>query len=578
MRPSERSPPLEANGPHHVSSPLILIVGADVVAEGVCSELVAAGEPVRLLFNLTPVQVERFRRTGASVTIGDPNANDVLEEAGVAEASAILTLSDNDELNLAVALRARMINPLIRVILRQFSPKIGRKIEQSLRDATVMSLAVHAAATYAGAALDPGCFFALPFPETNGELVGFIHVRADEIDVGGMTVGGAEDRLGARIVAHGDRCDPAPEDVIHDHEMLVVFGKIVERQDPGLRRAAKAANAARPPVARAAAAAWRAIRHLNPIARTVVISAVVFYAAMFAFFHLALNSSVDAAAFDVAETMTNAGFGDASVALHGLGATVGTIAFMVGGTIFTAIFIGYVSAAITRAQWVQLQGLRRVRARDHVVVCGGGRTGGAVVSLLVAAGKRVIVIESHPDPGLVRRARSGQIDLLTGDATHEDVLELSNVPYASSVIALTNNDTGNLEIALGARALRPDVPLVVRMESRTFSQATAELFNIATFSPAELSAPALAGLARFPGTLGRVAYGGVDHTLVRRTLHSDAEADDMAGAEPLCVWRRDALIIARYTGGLRSGDTVLYAVRRRTTTLAPVSPALGLSV
>jgi len=560
-----------------MSSPLILIVGADVVAEGVCSELVAAGEHVRLLFNLTPAQVDRFRRTGASVTVGDPNANDALEEAGVGDASAILTLSDNDELNLAVALRARMLNPRIRVILRQFSPKIGRKIEQSLRDATVMSLAVHAAATYAGAALDPGCFFALPFPETNGALLGFTRVRADEIDIGGLTVGGAEDRLGSRILALGDQADPPPDAVIHDHETLVLFGEIVERQDVGFRRAAKT-NGAAPPLARLAARAWQAMRSLNPIARTVALSAIAFYVTMLIFFHVGLHSSWDSAAFDVAETMTNAGFGDSSVAQRGLTATVGTIAYMIGGTIFTAIFIGYVSAAITRAQWVQLQGLRRVRARDHVVVCGGGRTGGAVVSLLVAAGKHVIVIESHPDPGLVRRARSGQIDLLTGDATHEDVLELSNVPYASSVIALTNNDTGNLEIALGARALRPDVPLVVRMESRTFSQATAELFNIATFSPAELSAPALAGLARFPGTLGRVSYGGVDHTLVQRTLHSEEEADDMAGAETLAVWRKHGLIIARYTGGLRAGDTVLYAVRARTTMPAPEPPALGLSV
>jgi Trk K+ transport system NAD-binding subunit len=559
-----------------MSSPLILIVGADVVAEEVCRELIASGDRVRLVFALSPTLAERIRRTGASVTIGDPNDNAVLEEAGVTEASVVLTLSDNDELNLAVALRARMLNPHIRVILRQFSPKIGRKIEQSLRDATVMSLAVHAAATYAGAALDPGCFFALPFPGTSGTLVGFTRVRADEIEIGGLTVAGAEDRLGARILALGDRSDPPPEEVIHDHEMLVLFGEIVERQDAAFRREATSGGAAQP-VARTAARLWRAVRQLNPIARTVAISAFVFYATMFAFFHLGLHSSVNSAAFDVAETMTNAGFGDSSVAQRGLAATVGTIAYMIGGTIFTAIFIGYVSAAITRAQWVQLQGLRRVRARDHVIVCGGGRTGGAVVALLVAAGKRVIVIESHPDPGMVRRARSGQIDLLTGDATHEDVLELANVPRASSLMALTNNDTGNLEIALGARALRPDVPLVVRMESRTFSQATSELFNIATFSPATLSAPALAGLARFPGTLGRVSYGGVDHTLVQRTLHSDEEADDMAGAEALCVWRRNGLIIARYTGGVRAGDTVLYAVTRRTTTLAE-SPASDLVV
>ena len=559
-----------------MTSPLILIVGADVVAEGVCSELVAVGEPVRLLFNLSPAQVERFRRTGAAVTVGDPNANDVLEEAGVADASVILTLSDNDELNLAVALRARMLNPRIRVVLRQFSPKIGRKIEQSLRDATVMSLAVHAAATYAGAALDPGCFFALPFPETNGALVGFTRVGADEIGAAGLTVAAVEDRLGSRILALDDRPQPDVDAVIRARDTLVVFGEIVERRSAAAGKTATAARR-RYPFGRLAASARRSVININPIARTVVLSAVAFYAIMLAFFHFGLHASWDSAAFDVAETMTSAGFGDGSVAQRGFSETMGTIAFMIGGTIFTAIFIGYVSAAITRAQWVQLQGLRRVRARDHVVVCGGGRTGGAVVSLLVAAGKHVIVVESHPDSGLVRRARDGQIDLLTGDATHEDVLDLCNVPHASAVVALTNNDTGNLEIALGARALRPDVPLVVRMESRTFSQATSELFEISTFSPAELSAPALAGLARFPGTLGRIAYGGRDHTLVQRTLHSEAEADDMAGADPLCIWRRHGLIIARYTGGLRAGDTVLYAVARPTT-LAPAPPTLDLSV
>jgi hypothetical protein len=117
------------------------------------------------------------------------------------------------------------------------------------------------------------------------------------------------------------------------------------------------------------------------------------------------------------------------------------------------------------------------------------------------------------------------------------------------------------------------------MENRTFSQATAELFDISTFSPAELSAPALAGLARFPGTLGRIAYGGADHTLVQRALHADDETVDMVGAEPLCVWRRGRLIIARSTGGLHAGDTVLYAVRpRAATTLAPERSAIGLSV
>jgi Trk K+ transport system NAD-binding subunit len=557
-----------------MSSPLILIVGDDVVAEGVCVELVAAHEPVRVVFSLSPAAAERFRRTGAAVSIGDPNMNETLHEAGVREAAAILTLSDDDELNLAVALRARVLNPRIRVILRQFSPKIGRKIEQSLRDATVMSLAVHSAATYAAAALDPGCFFGLQFPEAAGALVGFTRAIAAEVGAAGFTVAAVEDRMIARILAINDEANPPPETVIRANDELVIFGEILERR---AGRAAPAGPRERFSARRLLERAWRQIVSINPIARTVVLGSIAFYSLALLYFHVLVHTTWDTAAIDVAETMSNAGFSDSSVARHGHAITAGAIALMVGGTIFTSIFIGFVSAAITRAQWVNLQGLRRVRLREHVVVCGGGRTGGAVVALLAAAGKRVVVIESHPDPGLVRRARYGDIDLMTGDATHEDVLELCNIPYATAVVALTNNDTGNLEIALGARALRPDVPLVVRMESRTFSQATAELFQISTFSPAELSAPALAGLARFSGTLGRISYGRREHTLVQRTIVTPDDAHDLIAGEPLCVWRGDGLIVARYTGGIRVGDTVLYALSRELTTLPPERPAIGLS-
>lgn len=162
------------------------------------------------------------------------------------------------------------------------------------------------------------------------------------------------------------------------------------------------------------------------------------------------------------------------------------IVAMLGGIVFTSIFIGYVSSALTRAQWISLQGLRRIRARGHVIICGGGKIGTAVMNLLTAAGKRVIVIEPRPDPGLVRRARDRDVDLLTGAAHRDDAI--------------------NLEIALAARARRADVPLVVRMENDAFARATAAVFEIATFPPAALTAPALAGLSRFPGTHGRARY------------------------------------------------------------------------
>lgn len=132
-------------------------------------------------------------------------------------------------------------------------------------------------------------------------------------------------------------------------------------------------------------------------------------------------------------------------------------------------------------------------------------------------------------------------------------------PHAAAVVVLTNSDPGNLEIALGARAIRPDVPLVVRMEGRTFAQATARLFGIATFSPAALTAPAFAGLARFPGTLGRVTYAGTDHTIVQRGT-APGEPPSEPDAVPLCVWRGGRVVPVHGAHEIVAGDVAIYAL------------------
>jgi Trk K+ transport system NAD-binding subunit len=204
--------------------------------------------------------------------------------------------------------------------------------------------------------------------------------------------------------------------------------------------------------------------------------------------------------------------------------------------------------------------LRRIRARDHVVVCGGGKIGTAVLDRLAAAGKRAVVIDPNPDPDLVRRAQERGVDLLTGDASKPGALDLCDLANASAVLALTNSDTTNLEIALGVRVRSPEVPLVVRMDDASFASATGKLFGIATFSPAALTAPVFAGLARFPGTRGRVRYAGDDWTIGQREQGAVPERPPAADCTPLAVWRDGRLQLIRAFEEMRAFDTVLFAV------------------
>jgi voltage-gated potassium channel Kch len=522
--------------------PLILVVGGDALSDRVCMELTAtAGHEVNVVW---PVST---------------HPDEALKAAGIERATAILTLASDDALNLAVALRARMLNRAIRVVLRQFNPLLGAKIEQNLTNCTALSTAAHSAATYAGAALDPGCFFALRFPAEDGPLLGFSTSTGAALDAYGATVAETEERLGARVLLLGDRLDPPDGALIAGEDAIVTFGRIVAR--PRHRASAPAPATPRAKERRTllacVATGWS---HLNPILRVFLLAAAGFFSYEFVFFHYVLQKTWTAASFYVVETMTNVGFGETAVTTRGPLVTGGAIAAMLGGIVFTSIFIGYVSSALTRAQWIALQGMRRIRAKDHVVVCGGGKIGSAVVNMLTAAGKRVIVIEPNPDPGLVRRARSRDVDLLTGDAQKDDALDLCDIPRAAAVLALTDNDAINVEIALGARARCPGVPLVVRMDDDAFADAVSAIFGIATFSPSALTAPALAGLSRFPGTRGRVRYGGEEHTISQRAQTERPEKPPAEVCLPLCVWRDGGLVFLREFERMKPYDVLLFTV------------------
>jgi Trk K+ transport system NAD-binding subunit len=546
--------------------PLLLVIGGDALVERVCAELTAtAGHQVRVAWSLDAKREHAFRSLGVTVTSLDPRSDDSLRAAGVMEAASLLALSEDDGLNLSIGLRARNLNPKIRVVLRQFNVTLGEKLEQVLADCTTLSPAVHSAATYAASALDQGCFFGLRFPETYGALLGFGTYGASDLGVSGLTVGQAEERLDARIVAVDTRSDPPRGAIIGRHDTVVTFGRVHESAGPkrepnpdGSTAAPRRGERSFPSSLWPAATA--AFHRANPILRTFAILAVLFFSASYCYFHFALGKTWLAAAFYVTETMTNVGFGEVGVTQRGPAITLGAITAMLGGIVFTSIFIGSVASALTRAQWNAMQGLRRIRARKHVVICGGGKIGTAVLNLLTAAGKRVIVIEPNPDADLVRRARERDVDLLTGDASQAGCLDMCAIPHASAVLALTNSDETNLEIALGARVRSQTVPLVVRMEDASFANATSSLFGLSTFSPAALSAPVLAGLSRFPGTRGRVRYADDDFTVGQREQGEHPERPPAPICTALFVWRHGYLKMIRDFEEMQPFDTVLFSV------------------
>jgi Trk K+ transport system NAD-binding subunit len=134
--------------------------------------------------------------------------------------------------------------------------------------------------------------------------------------------------------------------------------------------------------------------------------------------------------------------------------------------------------------------------RDHVVIAGIGRLGLRIVHQLLEFGEEVVGIEINPESEFVRRVMRERVPVIFGNATHPHVLEQAGVERASALITCTENDLTNLEIALVARELRPDLHIVLRMFDHDMAQKVARGFNIQTaFSTSALSAPAFAAAA-----------------------------------------------------------------------------------
>jgi Trk K+ transport system NAD-binding subunit len=542
-----------------MGDPLILVVGGDALAVRVCEELCSTqGHRVALVWPHDHELAKQLERIKCEYLPFAPNDYDSLRSVGVPDALSLMALSEDDRVNLQVALKARDINPKIRVVLRQFNRTLARKIEQNLPNCSVLSLASHAAATIVGAALDDSCFYALQFPDLDGVLCGFSERPAGSFGIVGMTRAEAQSTLKMRVIAldGGAEIDPARRFEAGDR--VVVFGELrylmATLAKPVSIEGVEGFN-----LRRSAGAAVRTFRHLDPVIRGLLAAAVVVFLVASVFFGIVLKKDPITAAYFVTTTMTTTGYGDITPTTH-LG-MIGAMGLEVLGVAFSGIAIAFVTTALTRAQFTALQGLRQVRTRSHVIVCGAGNVGTRVIEFLRMLRQPVVVVDPVPEAEVVEQSRIREVELLTGDATRDGTLDLCNLRAARALIALTSSDTANLEVALGARGRNPHLQVVMRVQDDAFAGSVARQFEaIQTFSTSSLAAPAFAGLSRFPGTRARIEFGDEDYNVGERLQGEVPMPPPAEHCIALAVWRNNHFLHIDDFNEMEPFDRLLFIV------------------
>lgn len=136
--------------------------------------------------------------------------------------------------------------------------------------------------------------------------------------------------------------------------------------------------------------------------------------------------------------------------------------------------------------------------KGHVVVCGAGRVGYRVVAQLIALGKDVVVVEKRAEAAFVAVLRDERVPLLIDDIRSPQCLPRTNVRKAAAIVCATDDDLANLNIALDARRMNPDIRVVIRLFDDDLVAKVRDTFKAEALSSSSLAAPAMALAALDP--------------------------------------------------------------------------------
>ena len=189
---------------------------------------------------------------------------------------------------------------------------------------------------------------------------------------------------------------------------------------------------------------------------------------------------------------------------HGQVFSISLIVFGVAGFLYT---FGVLVEVLGSGRWQDYRRYRRMqdrleKLRDHVIVCGYGRTGKQVVEELEQGRHPYVVVEMNPHPlSEVQRDRRLHVE---GDAASDEVLALARIERARALVSAVDSDERNVYIVLTARSINPNLFIVARSSYPDSLSKLRRAGADRVVSPYTLSGHRMAALALQPAVVDTI--------------------------------------------------------------------------
>lgn len=425
-------------------------------------------------------------------------------EAGVASARALALVWQDDVGNFHAALRAQELNPDLRLVFAVFNRRLGEHVRGFFNDCTVLSGTAMASPSFVAAARGET---APSHVRVAGRTLYVPDAAAAALDQAVCRISVPDDPAGSLLLL--------PPDTADSHQLVLAVADGTPR-DP--------LAAERHPVREAAAVARRLAWN-----RYALLFGLLLGVALAGFGLLLTVYSPGDAAYLGFMDLTGSALTGVGVRLpEKIAQVILTADGMASLPVVTALIVG---ARLTG----RIRGEPRPRG-GHIIVCGLGNVGTRIVGELHDLGYDVACVDRDPRARGIAMARRFGLPVVIGDAYTETALRAAGVHNAAALVSVTSSDVFNLETALQARAMRPDLRLVVSLFDDDLARRVERMDgNIVSRSVAYMAAPAFAAAMLEHQVLRTIAVGR--HVLLI--------ADVLVGAE--------AGIAGQTIGGLESG-------------------------
>lgn len=448
-------------------------------------------EIVVVVSDRTGRYVDQIEAAGVRLVEGGRSDDDrTFLAAGVQGATAVALVDREDVTNIHRALRVQEIDPDVRLVVRLFNTRLGRRIEQILPTATVLSVSETAAPSFVAQAIGRNTRQHVRVPDRTFVVAGRREVR-DEAVVCGLA---ANSQLGAR---GGPRLlpDPAGPDTA-DYVLAVAEN-----------RARATDQLSRPRTERLRNALGRVVLRLRGTLTRKLAQATL---ALVGLFILGTVAFATAGGYNVGDAIYLAVLDSAGAAQPDTGASVAVRVIQGFVTVIGIAIIPLVTAVVVEsAVSGRVAGVapRRMPRRDHVVVVGLGNVGIRIVTTLRERGVPVVAVERSDDAvGASAAARAG-VPVILGDATRERVLREAGVEECRALVAVTSDDATNLQAALVGRSVQRSVRVVLRLRDDDLAARVERSMDAISRSVSYVAAPVFAAALRDGQVLATIPVG-----------------------------------------------------------------------